>query len=118
MCVSRFGTLCQPCLSNADCVNELGSDACVDYGDMGAFCGAPCDSDADCPVAYGCSDAKTLREGLKWVRGIKKLPNTPSHLYQVVSDENGPGAPEGYLDLQAQQSTEMAAHSLMKLISK
>ena len=63
LCVSRFGTLCQPCLSNADCVNELGADVCVDYGDEGAFCGAPCEVDVDCPADYGCSEVTTLRGG-------------------------------------------------------
>ncbi len=55
-CVSKQLTLCAPCSADSDCVENGIVAACVDYGDAGKFCGAACDTDADCPGEYACTD--------------------------------------------------------------
>ena len=57
VCLPRWGQICDPCRSNADCPSAASPDAlCVDRGDAGAFCGAACSADGDCPAEYGCQD--------------------------------------------------------------
>ena len=70
-CVPPWPHLCEPCASSSSCgqvedVPKAGATwlyighACVDRGDLGAFCGTPCNADADCPEAFGCQSVKTV----------------------------------------------------------
>ncbi len=63
LCVPKWGYLCEPCTGSKACEAALGVTgmACVDYGkESGAFCGATCGQDSDCPSDYACSDATTI----------------------------------------------------------
>ncbi|MEY3014321.1 MAG: hypothetical protein RIT45_3056 [Pseudomonadota bacterium] len=54
-------SLCNPCNATLQCNGSDDKDAhCVDYGDMGAFCGAGCTSDSDCTEGYRCGDVKSV----------------------------------------------------------
>jgi hypothetical protein len=60
ICVFQYTALCQPCMTDDECAGTAASsiDArCVDYGDAGSFCGAPCDLEGDCPEGYLCQPA-------------------------------------------------------------
>jgi hypothetical protein len=60
VCLSAHANLCRPCLSSEDCTSSDGqSDACVDYGEEGAFCGGQCKVDSDCPWGFSCQTATT-----------------------------------------------------------
>ena len=62
VCVWKWGRLCEPCEASAAC-DAFGSPgaACIDYGGLdGAFCGAACATDADCPSGYACGVGKTI----------------------------------------------------------
>ena len=62
ICVPKWGFLCDPCSSNADC-DSLGvskQTACLDYGESGHFCGFDCQATADCPAGYTCGEGKTV----------------------------------------------------------
>ena len=60
-CLPRWGQVCDPCRSNDDCPSAANPQAvCVDRGDSGAFCGAACQQDPDCPADYGCQDIKDI----------------------------------------------------------
>ncbi len=56
--------ICTPCHSSPNCRSEEDPDAvCVDQGASGAFCGASCTIDSDCPndgVAYICAEATAI----------------------------------------------------------
>ena len=58
VCVPRWGRICNPCSHSLECgaVGIKGA-ACVDRGDEGAFCGAPCAGAADCPAGFNCQQA-------------------------------------------------------------
>jgi cysteine-rich repeat protein len=61
ICVSLQATLCRPCNASADCVGPGGTqDLCVSYGQEGSFCGAPCESDEQCPWGFECAEAETV----------------------------------------------------------
>lgn len=52
VCLSNATHLCRPCVDIVDCGSPTGAeDVCVDYGEQGFFCGAPCANDADCAEA-------------------------------------------------------------------
>lgn len=57
-CIDPFSRLCQPCVSDTDCIPQLGvmtgKYACIERGDDGSFCGVPCASNAACPYGYEC----------------------------------------------------------------
>ena len=53
LCVSLYGSLCNPCRSNAECAKAAAGARCVSFGDDGAFCGAPCGG--GCPEGTVCS---------------------------------------------------------------
>ncbi len=54
-------SLCNPCGSSLQCDGEADVDArCVDYGDLGGFCGGKCATAADCKEGYACSDVKSV----------------------------------------------------------
>jgi hypothetical protein len=54
-------TLCNPCDSSLQCDGEADVDAhCVDYGDLGGFCGGKCATAADCKEGYACADVKSV----------------------------------------------------------
>ncbi len=58
VCVPRWGRICNPCGHNAECgAAGVKGAVCVDRGDDGAYCGASCSSDDDCPKGFGCKDA-------------------------------------------------------------
>ncbi len=64
LCLPRFAKLCQPCGEHAECQarGDQGVALCVDYGDAGSFCGAPCKGGGECPEGYAC-EARTMPDG-------------------------------------------------------
>ncbi len=58
ICLHRFGLLCQPCHTTADCNQGVAGSvsACVNRGDSGSFCALTCESDRGCPAGYTCAD--------------------------------------------------------------
>ncbi len=61
ICISRHANLCKPCNAGADCLSVAGSqDACIAYGEEGAFCGGLCTVDADCPWGFSCGETQTV----------------------------------------------------------
>ena len=65
ICVSDYANLCKPCLAAADCISPAGEDnACISYGDQGAFCGGLCQTAEDCPWGFSCIEADTV-DGVK-----------------------------------------------------
>ncbi len=62
VCVPRFLDLCRPCRTGEDCrMNGAdGGQACIPYGQSGAFCGEPCEVTEDCPEGYSCMDMVDL----------------------------------------------------------
>ncbi len=56
-CMPPAPNLCRPCQGNADCLVSYDSSAhaCIPRGDDGAFCGAACEEDNDCPDASFCA---------------------------------------------------------------
>ena len=63
ICVSNFSQLCVPCDDNADCASEGGQTICVSYGDEGAFCGASCEGNQDCPGDFVCETRDSVDGG-------------------------------------------------------
>ncbi|MCB9739698.1 MAG: hypothetical protein H6747_10555 [Deltaproteobacteria bacterium] len=70
VCVSKQLTLCAPCSEDADCTENGIVAACVDYGDAGKFCGATCESDAECPPDYACTDVGGKTKQCKKKEGV------------------------------------------------
>ena len=61
ICVPTWGKLCDPCTTSAACTAlGQGTPACVVHGDAGAFCGADCKADTDCPGGHSCTEFKTV----------------------------------------------------------
>ena len=61
ICVSDFANLCRPCHTNDSCTSVGGaSDACLDYGPDGNFCGGPCSAGESCPWGFTCKENKTV----------------------------------------------------------
>ena len=61
ICVSDFANLCRPCNSGDNCSSIGGAtDACIDYGPDGNFCGGPCEADGDCPWGFSCNESATV----------------------------------------------------------
>ena len=58
LCVPTITDLCRPCNLNSDCwTNDVDAgQVCLDYGQGGSFCGAPCETTADCPDDYQCQE--------------------------------------------------------------
>ena len=52
-CLPAWTELCRPCQADAECADDKGA-LCVTYGGTGSFCGAKCDTNADCPQGFGC----------------------------------------------------------------
>ncbi len=80
ICVDPFARLCQPCITDDDCLPRDGGfegvHACLEHGPSGSYCGIPCDIDADideCPMNYVCI---TLEEH----------PDTPTQCVPEVYD--------------------------------
>ena len=50
LCLPQFAKLCQPCKQHLDCQakGDVKLALCLDYGDLGSFCGGYCDSDSTC----------------------------------------------------------------------
>ncbi len=67
VCVPKWGWLCDPCSTNADCDSPgVGKQAaCLDYGNAGHFCGFDCQTTADCPSGYTCGEGKTTEGVLR-----------------------------------------------------
>ncbi len=75
VCVPSWGRLCNPCLTSAACAAiGMTTPACVVHGDAGAFCGAQCSKDADCPGDFACEDLKTV-EGASAKQCVPKDDN-------------------------------------------
>jgi hypothetical protein len=63
ICVSRFARICRPCDESSECnQNEGTSNACIDFGGDGSFCGVSCEDSGDCPTDYACEES-TLASG-------------------------------------------------------
>ncbi|MBM4354010.1 MAG: hypothetical protein FJ109_09495 [Deltaproteobacteria bacterium] len=62
LCSPRFTSLCRPCQVNADCTHAGLStgETCVEMGESGNFCSAPCGDEAVCPEGYTCSQASDV----------------------------------------------------------
>ena len=64
VCVDAWARLCSPCSKSQQCWHPGVNDArCVDLGAAGAFCGAACDTDDDCPKSHACNDVKDVAGG-------------------------------------------------------
>ncbi len=63
VCMPPAPTFCRPCRENADCLSPVDAapHACVPVGDAGAFCGAACETDADCPAEAACAAVTDIR---------------------------------------------------------
>ena len=71
-CVANHLSLCAPCATNKDCQAQGVTDAlCLDYGDVGHFCGGTCAIDGDCGDGYSCVDAPDPVGGGKTVKQCK-----------------------------------------------
>ncbi|MDP6942570.1 MAG: putative metal-binding motif-containing protein, partial [Myxococcota bacterium] len=59
ICVDPTARLCHPCLQDADCNQGVGgAHRCVDFGDVGSFCGVKCSGEgASCVEGTTCSPA-------------------------------------------------------------
>ena len=53
ICAPPFLDLCMPCTHLYNCPTNS-SEACVDYGPEGAFCGSHCETSDECPDGYEC----------------------------------------------------------------
>ncbi|MCB9740312.1 MAG: formylglycine-generating enzyme family protein [Deltaproteobacteria bacterium] len=64
-CVPSWGLLCRPCDASSQCAAAgIKDPACVRYGaEQGAFCGASCSADTDCPADYACMQAERVEGG-------------------------------------------------------
>ncbi len=65
VCVSDFPNLCRPCAEADDCAGTTGTeDACVNYGEVGSFCGGACAAGtaegAGCPWGFSCKSVVTV----------------------------------------------------------
>ena len=61
VCVSAFPSLCRPCTEPDDCAGTAGTeDACVSYGNQGAFCGGACGEEGQCPAGFECRQVQTV----------------------------------------------------------
>ena len=61
ICVSDHPNLCRPCTQANDCFGVAGTEeACVSYGDEGAFCGGSCEEDGECPWGFECQVVTTV----------------------------------------------------------
>jgi hypothetical protein len=61
VCVSNYPNLCRPCAAAGDCAGAAGTeDACVGYGDQGAFCGGKCGAEDECPWGFACQAVVTV----------------------------------------------------------
>ena len=75
ICVPSWGKLCNPCVSSQACA-ALGQSAasCVVHGDSGAYCGADCAKDGDCPPDFFCGELPSI-EGPKGKQCVPKGGN-------------------------------------------
>ena len=63
-CVPTAGLICRPCQADNECQSAGNAAArCVDYGDVGGFCGLACKSDANCPADRVCRLVSSLQGG-------------------------------------------------------
>ena len=61
ICLAAALNVCKPCEKNADCYDfSDNGDRCVDYGNIGAFCGQTCIGDEHCPDGYVCSEVPSI----------------------------------------------------------
>ncbi|MCO4764229.1 MAG: hypothetical protein KC502_22140 [Myxococcales bacterium] len=66
LCMPKFLNLCAPCQADLEC-EAPGSDGeiCVDYGDIGSFCGTSCEADTDCPAEHVCKSVTGVNSDKK-----------------------------------------------------
>ena len=60
-CVSDLSHLCLPCHDSSGCSTTVNINICVDYGNIGSFCGASCEDDSDCPEGFLCDEATSAQ---------------------------------------------------------
>ena len=68
LCVPSQMNLCRPCMDDKDCKNPFldKAERCIQYGDVGSFCGISCAPEAGstpCPAGYQCNTMETLGGG-------------------------------------------------------
>ncbi len=69
VCVAKWETLCDPCVTSAACVHagQPGA-ACLNFGASGNYCGTPCTSATDCASGFDCK-LMTSVEGTQLLQG-------------------------------------------------
>ncbi len=76
-CVSSHLSTCAPCSTNKDCQTQGVTDSlCIDYGDVGHFCGGACKVDTDCGGTFACVDVPDPVGGGKTVKQCKAKSNS------------------------------------------
>jgi hypothetical protein len=62
ICVPHWGRACNPCAASDDCKSlGISPSLCIDYGgDLGRYCGAPCESHSECDKGYFCKSVKSV----------------------------------------------------------
>jgi len=77
ICVSDHPNLCRPCTAANDCDGVAGTEeACVSYGDQGAFCGGSCEEDGECPWGFQCQTVTTV-DGIELEQCIAETGECP-----------------------------------------
>jgi len=61
-CKPIYAYLCSPCGKEDDCDVTQGN-RCLDFGEIGSYCGGFCSDMAECPDGYVCQSAKTVTGG-------------------------------------------------------
>ena len=117
VCVAGYGTLCDPCASNADC-NSAGDqgNVCVSFGPDGSFCGAVCAGGKSCAPGYDCQtvlDAVSGKQVKQCVFAQGACPCSQAaiaaELKTACQNKNLYGACEGVRKCTAQGLTECQA---------
>ena len=71
VCVQTWGKLCYPCTATKDCQEPgVSGSLCMDQGALGRFCGAACQTVADCPNGYDCQVGQSP-EGPKTLQCVR-----------------------------------------------
>ncbi len=65
-CIPVGGLTCRPCTADAQCEGSGHAGArCVDYGDVGGFCGVACQDDGGCGSGQACREVASVQGGAK-----------------------------------------------------
>jgi hypothetical protein len=77
VCVSDYPNLCRPCTEADDCQGAAGTDdACLEYGEQGAFCGGRCGDDGSCPWGFACQTVATV-DGIELEQCVAETGECP-----------------------------------------